>query len=379
MRLKGFLITYLLLISQFIGISSAQASPPQLKASAAILMDPDTGRILYEQNSQTQRAQASTTKITTAMVALQDGGLDEQVTVSSRAAVTKEAGIQLQTGERLSLKELVQALLVYSANDAAVAIAEHVGGGQVDQFVARMNQQAKVVGAKRTHYVNPHGLDAPDHYSTAQDLALLARYAILHVPGFDEIIHLKEIRIHRAGLAQPQVYANRNKLLDIYAGADGVKTGTTDDAGKCLVSSATRQGHRLIGVVLNSPDVFGESARLLDHGFEDFQFISFATPGKVVATTEIRYGQTPEVPLTVTETITVPIQQNGKEKLAGRVNLTKHLEAPLSSHVQVGTYQIMVNNQVLKEIPLITSKSVDRQNIVQIFWSNLITWLKNLV
>lgn len=240
--------------------------PPGVSAASAVLMDAATGEILYGKQTDARRPPASTTKIMTAILGLELGRPDEIVTVSRKAAAVGEATLHLDPGEKIILYELITGALVRSGNDACVAIAEQISGSE-EQFVQLMNKKALLLGAQNTNFVNTNGLPNKDHYSTAGDLALMARYG-LQIPQFSSITRQKETDIH---FLEPDVFMdlrNTNKLLWNYPYADGVKTGTTTAAGKCLVASASKEGRQLLVVVLNAPDRFGDAKKLLEWGFE---------------------------------------------------------------------------------------------------------------
>lgn len=240
--------------------------PAGISAASAVLMDVETGDILYGKKEDVKRPPASTTKILTAILGLELGRPDEVVTVSQKAAAVGEATLHLDPGEKILLYELITGALVKSGNDACVAIAEQISGSE-ERFVRLMNKKALILGAQNTNFVNTNGLPNRDHYTTAQDLALMARYG-LQIPQFASITRQKETGIH---FLEPDVVMelrNTNKLLWSYPYADGIKTGTTTAAGKCLVASATKEGRQLLVALLNAPDRFGDARKLLEWGFE---------------------------------------------------------------------------------------------------------------
>jgi D-alanyl-D-alanine carboxypeptidase (penicillin-binding protein 5/6) len=242
-------------------------APPRLDSASAVLMDPVSGRLLYEHAAFVRRPPASTTKILTAYLTIRAGHLDRIVTVSARAAATGGSRMHLRRGERLPVRTLLAGLLMRSGNDAAAALAE-ARDGSIERFAARMNRTARSLGARASHFENPHGLPDPRHYTTAYDLARIAR-AALALPTFRALVAAPVGRVRDADGRVFEMH-NTNHLLTIFPGADGVKTGTTNAAGRCLVSSATRGGFPLLGVVLHSPDRWGESASLLAWGYGQF-------------------------------------------------------------------------------------------------------------
>ncbi len=249
-------------------------SAPTISATAGYLFDPTTGQVLFEQNATQELAMASTTKIMTTLTALTFGSLSQRITIGPDTVAMQNgfdsvAGLKL--GDALTLCDLLYALLLPSGDDAAVAIAEGVGGTQA-RFVAEMNAEAALLGLWRTHYSNPDGLDQAGHYTTARDLAQLAAYA-MSIPVFAQIVGTATYTLPQTADHQAYFWQTTNYLLtptNYYPGATGVKTGTTGNAGACLVFSAARNGRQLIGVVLNEPTDAGrftDAAALLDWGF----------------------------------------------------------------------------------------------------------------
>jgi D-alanyl-D-alanine carboxypeptidase len=247
-----------------------------LSAGAALLVDATSGEVLFAQAAKERRAPASLTKVMTAVVVLERARLTEQVVVGRNAPEAGGHAMGLRPGQRISVGDLLAALLIRSANDAAVALAEHVGRS-VSGFAALMNAKARGLGMTDTHFQNPHGLDAADHYTTAYDLAILTRYAF-QSPTFAELVRTRQqvITVKAPGPARRQpgrlvakrrVVRSHNRLLEAFEGADGVKTGFTSEAGRCLVASAQRGGRRLIAVLLNDPRRWDDAALLLEYGF----------------------------------------------------------------------------------------------------------------
>jgi D-alanyl-D-alanine carboxypeptidase len=248
----------------------AYPGPPVL-ARAAYLVDMDTGKVLFRKNANQRLAMASTTKITTAILTLMHAHLGDMVTASKAAATIGETTMALRQGERLSVKDLLYGLLLNSGNDAAVALAEHVGGTQA-HFVAMMNGLARKLHLTNTHYVTPHGLDARGHYTSAHDLATVALFAMRN-PTFRQIVRTEYFHIPRTRHNLEHYLGNINKALYWYPGADGVKPGQTDNAGLCQVVSAYRNGHHVLAVVLNTPNLATDIRNLLNMGTHDFQWV----------------------------------------------------------------------------------------------------------
>ena len=248
--------------------SSPSGAALQTNAEAAALIDVSSGRILYSKAGDKRMRIASTTKIMTAIIAIENGRLSDKVTVGKNAFGKEGSSIYLKLGEEISLNDLLYGLMLRSGNDAATAIAEHVGGSQ-EGFVYLMNRKAEEIGMTRSHFSNPSGLDADDHYSTADDMARLAAYALKN-PVFREIVKTKTKRVSREGESWDTVWTNKNKMLSLYPGSDGVKTGFTKLSRRCLVSSATRDGQQLAAVTLNDGSDWADHSRMLDFGYKHY-------------------------------------------------------------------------------------------------------------
>jgi len=258
---------------EFLALPRSAPTPGSMEvsAAAAILMEADTGEVLFARNPDEPRPPASITKILTALVILERGRLADTVVVSQAAAYVGGHRLGLRRGQRVSLEDLLAAILIQSANDAAVAAAEHVGHG-LSGFVALMNAKAQALGMHHSRFANPHGLDEPDHFTTARDMAVLTRAALAH-PSFARLVRTQEITLtiwqpaRRGLLPRARTIQSHNKLLGRLEGADGVKTGYTGGAGQCLVASASRGGQRMIAVLLNDPRRWMDAATLLEFGF----------------------------------------------------------------------------------------------------------------
>lgn len=257
--------------------SAAVPDPPEVSAKAWILYDDTFGLVLAEHNADDVRSIASTTKMMTAILAIEQGTLDDVVRVSSKAAGVGESEVGLEAGERLSLRQLVTALMIRSANDASIAVAEHVGGS-VDGFVAMMNEKAIELGMTNTSFANPHGLDAPNHHSSARDLLTLALYA-MQDPLFAELAHTRRAVLPEDSSGRIRVAAATNRLLASYEGALGIKTGYTDGAGLALVAAAKRGDRVIYAIVLGSDDHFADATALLNHGFADYRLYAAISAG----------------------------------------------------------------------------------------------------
>ncbi|MDA8345765.1 MAG: D-alanyl-D-alanine carboxypeptidase [Thermaerobacter sp.] len=256
----------LLMLLLALGPAAPAAAAPRLSSQAGILIDAKSGRVLYAKSAYIRRSPASTTKLLTAIVAVREGDLRKEFDVSRAAASVSGSSAHLRAGDRYTLRELLEGMLLRSGNDAAHAVAESVGG-TMPKFAVRMNETAVRIGARQTHFVNPHGLTAAHHYTSASDLATIARTALRN-PEIRRIVASQELTLTPVG-REGRPIRNTNSLLGEYLGADGAKTGTTSAAGKCLVASATRGEVHLIAVVLKGGDRYGDARQLLDYGFSE--------------------------------------------------------------------------------------------------------------
>lgn len=242
-------------------------SPPIFTAESAISVDLTTKQVIFEKNSTLRRPVASTTKIMTALIALENAPLDKEITVSDQAATVGEDSMGVSVGERYTLKELLYGLMLVSGNDASEAIAESIGGRR-EVFISMMNAKAESLGLKDTKYVNPSGLDGDgEHYSSAHDLIVLTQYILLKFPVFQDIVATREYIIPYSTLHKQIFLTNETNLLTTYPGVKGVKTGYTPDAGLCLVTRAVNQKQDILAVVLGSTDRRGDMTKLLDYSF----------------------------------------------------------------------------------------------------------------
>ncbi len=347
--------------------------PPHITADAAVLIDYGTGRVLWAKAAWEARAPASTTKMMTALVALEHGNPGAVVTVSRAAAATPGSSAHLRPGDRFTLGELLEALLLRSGNDAAVAIAEHVAGS-VPAFAALMNAKAKDLGLAETHFVNPHGLTEPFHFSSAYDLALIAR-AGLRVPAFAEIVRSAERQVQGYDAQQRLIsrsLSNTNRLLFSYGWVDGVKTGTTSAAGNCLVASGTRGGMRLIAVVLHSDDRWGDAVRLLDWGFTHFSYVRPAVAGQMVR--EVRLAGTRRhalLPVVAAAPLAVPVSLEELPRLRVTVRLRAGLRAPVEKGEPVGSEAVLVGNTRLGTVTLVAGAAMPRAPWLLRLWDGI--------
>ncbi len=319
-----------------------------ISAQCAVLLDADTHRILYERNANKQAKIASTTKIMTGLLVAELCDLSAMVRVPENAVGVEGSSMNLKAGEVLSVEELLYGLLLHSGNDAAVALAMYCSGS-VDAFAEKMNIRADELGLKQTHFVNPHGLDDPEHYSTAYDLAILSAFAMEH-PVFSKIVSTKTITVgHRT-------FTNHNKLLWSFDGAIGVKTGYTKASGRVLVSAAERNGRRLIAVTIHDPQDWKDHTALLEHGFSAYCVRKLADAGQVMGRVPVLNGAEAEAEVVCREDICYPAADIECVQL--KLNLPVFVFAPVLAGDPAGEVCVVIDGRTVMTDPLYWRYSV---------------------
>lgn len=353
----------ILQITAFICLFVAQsvcANPlEELSASSVILIEADTGNIVYEKNANQQLYPASTTKMMTAILAIENGRMDDAVAIGVEAAGTEGSSMNLAAGDRLILKDLLYGLMLVSGNDAATAIAMHVGGSAA-AFVGHMNEKARELGATSTHFVNSSGLPDPKHYSTAHDLAKIARYAYRN-PLFRDLTATPSLVVNWLAPEKQMRLENTNELLTNYSGATGIKTGYTESAGECLVASAERDGVTLIAAVMHAEDErrFAEAAKVLDYGFSRVKRHTAYPKEALSDTVFVRDGETHEVTAHPEADITYPLINSGDlEKFSVKIDRLPHVRAPVSKGQTIGWVRIFYEQTEVNKVALVADKEV---------------------
>ncbi len=321
-------------------------------AASAILVEQGSGWVLWEHNAHEERLIASITKIMTAVVALEEGDLSAVYTVTAED-MAEGSSMYLKPGEQVGLEELLYGLLLASGNDAALAVARCVAG-DVERFVALMNEKAAALGMEHTHFANPNGLDAPDHRSTAADMARLAAYA-LENQTFCRIVSTSAITLGERTLT------NHNKLLRRYEGCIGVKTGYTRAAGRTLVSAARRGDMTLVCVTLSDGDDWNDHTALLDWGFSTWHLITAAAAGQAMARVSVRGGTEREVPLLLERDLACPL--TGEETMTVTVETPVSVCAPVVPGQAIGRARIWVDGQLAAETALVAGAASARREI----------------
>lgn len=341
-------------------VMKTDSSPDKLYATYALLMDGDNGRVLFQKNGNEKVPMASTTKIMTLIVTLENADLNDIVTVSSYAASMPEVKLNIKKDEQYRLKDLVYSLMLESHNDSAVAIAEYIGGS-IEGFAQMMNKKAEELGAYDTHFVTPNGLDDDDHYTTAKDLALITKYA-LENPEFIKIIQTKNYTFHEQTKGRCFTLNNKNRFLDIYEGAIGVKTGFTGKAGYCFVGAANREDETYISVVLacgwppNKNYKWNDTQKLMDYGFSNYEKVNIIEPGISFQSIRVENGiDIEKITPYVKDSVTLSLCEN--DVVTYDIEVPDYISAPVKKDQNVGTLTITINDDVYKVIPLYSRES----------------------
>ncbi len=387
LRYKKKTITFLLILMLGGGwfVPSVKAAPaeeiifPEVVSRAAALMEFSRGEVLFSQNGTVRMPPASLTKIMTLLLAyeaLEEGRvtLDEEVTTSEKAWQTGGSQMFLNVGQKVSYEDLITGIAVISANDACVALAEHLFGLETS-FVQEMNKKARELNLKNTQFENASGLPHPEHYSSAEDIARLSHYLINKYPQVLDLYSQKEFTFNE--IAQ----MNRNPLLDRFQGADGIKTGHTDEAGYCLAGTAEQNGMRFISVVFNAP---GESVRLqdsealLNFAFRNYCLEEVFSEGEIVAAVEVSKGEEKEVQLQVGSSVEVVIPYNRKDDLDIRIDTPESTSSPVTQGTPLGKVEIILDGTILHEEPLLAAGDVARAGYFSLLYRSVSEFIASL-
>ena len=320
-----------------------------LSARSAVLMDAQTGRILYEKDADRKSLIASTTKIMTALIVCEQCNVLDRMRIPKEAVGIEGSSMYLKEGEVLTVQELLYGLMMHSGNDAAVALAIYCGG-TVEGFVELMNDKARLLGLKGSHFANPNGLDHPEHYSTARDLAVLAAYAMEN-PIFARTVSTKTLTLGQRSMK------NHNKLLWTVDGADGVKTGFTRAAGRVLVSSASREGRRLIAVTIHDPNDWKDHQKLLEDGFANYQLKQIIAVGQQIGCRSVLNGNENEVPVLAGEDFSYPLMDGEQPVVV--LSQPGFSYAPVTAGADAGFAYICVNGKSIGKVPVIFGRTVE--------------------
>jgi serine-type D-Ala-D-Ala carboxypeptidase (penicillin-binding protein 5/6) len=359
-------------------------APVNIDSPSAVLMEARSGRVLFSKNANERRNPASVTKIMTLIVAfdaIRDGKvkMDDKVTISDEAHSQVGTIIFADTGETFSLAELLKSVAVGSANDAAVAVGEHVSGS-VDAFVEAMNAKAKSLGMMDTQFRNPTGLSADGHLTSAYDIALMSRYAALNYPELIKLtsIYGDDLQVPWRKNGPTFRLWNNNKLLTWYPGADGLKTGWTEAAGYCLAATAVKNEVRMISVIMGA-DTWkrrnAEAAKLLDYGFSNYTAVELAPLGKPVAIVNVSRGKLPKLAVVPQALFAVSVAKGEQKKVQTEVRLPKRVEAPIQQGQAIGEIIATLDGKEIGKMTLVASAAVPKAT----FWDTLVNTTKKIL
>ncbi len=356
-----------LILTGFILLNAPKnVSAISVSAECACVIDMSTGRVIYEKNMHKTHTMASTTKIMTALIALENSNLTDVVTVSNNAAGEEGTSLYLKVNQKATMEDLLYGLMLQSGNDAAIAIAEGVAGS-VEKFATMMTERAKKLGAQSTSFKNPNGLDEEGHYTTAYDLALITHEAMKN-ENFAKIVSTKSKQI----LDGTQTVSNHNKMLRQYDGCIGVKTGFTKKSGRCLVTAAERGGVSVIAVTLNAPNDWNDHTNMLDYAFSVTDYFPVILSGMTVNTVTVKNGSSNTVELTAKEDFYISENKDDKFKnITVKCDIPKEVTAPVKKGDKMGTLTVFYKDAIQKTINLVASVDVAYQeNKNCIFWEN---------
>ena len=344
-----------IIISILILLASGQCYALGLSASSAIVIEKLTGDVVYEKNAHKRMPMASTTKIMTAICALENGNTADMVKVHPSAVNVEGSSMYLGYDEVISLEDLVYGLMLASGNDAAVAIAVHISGS-VENFAALMNETAAKIGANDTSFKNPNGLDEEGHYTTASDLAKITRYALSN-ETFARIVSSWSKKVPWQGKDYDRQLKNHNKLLKMYDGCNGVKTGFTKKSGRCLVSSAVRDGVEVIAVTLNAPNDWNDHTVMLDYAFESLENKQIIKADDYVRFVKVLNGASERIKTVAKSNFYIPVKNGITPEIEMHYNIPDIIEAPVDFGQVIGKVEIYRNGELLGAVDVISDES----------------------
>ena len=358
---RSRILIFILVLFSIIFYTGNHVLAANTDAMGACVLDIATNRVLYSKDADKKLPMASTTKIMTAILAIELGNMDDVVTVSPNASGVEGSSIYLEVGEQLKLRDLLYGLMLSSGNDAAVAIAEHIGGS-VENFVGLMNAKAKELGANNTHFVTPNGLHDENHYTTAYDLALIASYAMKNAE-FAKIVSTQYYSIPWPNHKWDRVFKNKNKILWQYEGGIGIKTGFTKKAGRCLVSAAEQNGMKIVCVVLNCSDFFKDSMSLMDEAYDKYERVPLFVSGSYLDTINIKNGIEKTLDVYVEKDISLTLTKEEYERIKCTISIPDNIKAPITSNTPVGTIEIRLDGELLSTQQLYAGTDIPANTI----------------
>ena len=353
-------IILLILISVLFMNSYSFGEKPSISAQSALLLDKESGRVLLEYNPHIKLPMASTTKIMTALIALENGSLEDNVKIGENAVGVEGSSIYLYEDENISLEDLLYGLILRSGNDSAVAIAEYIAG-DLENFSSMMNNKAKKIGANNSNFTNPHGLPDESHYTTAYDLALITKNAM----EVEEFRNISKAKTWKSKRDKNNLFYNKNKTLWEYDGGDGVKTGYTIRAGRCLVTSATRNGTQLISVVLNDRNWFEDCYALMDYGFENYKSYVILDKGQYFGKIPVLEGNKNYISVISENSFFYPLKEEELEKIKIHIEVPESIKAPIEKRSTVGKVNVFFDGKLIHEENLIAKESINKLNPIE--------------
>ncbi len=364
---KKLTATILLMINLLFAFSAVAAYDITPSAKSAIMIDGASGAVLYSKNPDERLGMASTTKIMTGILALEYGKLNDVYTVPQEGYWVEGSSIYVNPGEKITLETLLYGLLLKSGNDAALAIARHISGSE-QAFVKLMNDKAAELGLTNTRFANPHGLYAEEHYTTSRELAKLAAYAMQN-PVFAQIVNTSQYKETPIQDRDGRVINNANKLISMYAEADGIKPGFTPETGRTLVGSASKNGVRVITVTLDCADDWIEHKAMFDYAFNNFEQKTILKKGDSVGTYRVKNGNYNEVGVIIDKDISMLVSKNSAGKYQIEME-SQYLTAPVTEGQQVGSAKICFDDGAVHEVSLIANSDVPvrEKNFFKVIW-----------
>lgn len=350
----------------------------EIESRIAVVYDRNSGKVLWGKDENKRSAMASTTKIMTAIVTLENGNLDDIVKISSKAAWTGGSSLNLKTGDEVKLEDLLYGLMLKSGNDAAVAIAEHIGGS-VEGFSQMMNKKANELGLKDTHFVTPHGLDDPEHYTTAKELAIISDYAMKN-NKFEQIVSTKNYSIFINGKIRR--IENTNELLGVLNGVKGIKTGFTSNAGRCLVTCVNRDGWEIIVVVLKADTKkmrTADSVKLIEYIYKNYSLVDVQKiveekfldwrkiQDKMIAINKCKNNSKMNLQISKLDISTIPVKNSKIDKIEIDINSIYYFNAPVEKNTTVGKAKVLIDNEVIDVLKIYNLNKIEQKNIANYF------------
>lgn len=352
-------------------------------AKSAIMIEASTGKILYEKNKDEKLPMASMTKMMTLLLIMEEiesGNLkwDEMITTSEHAASMGGSQIFLEVGEKMSVSDLVKGICIASGNDASVAMAERIGGTE-EKFVSMMNQKAEKLGLKNTHFENACGLDSDNHYSSANDMSIIAKELVKHQKILEFSGTYEDYL--RQNTAKSFWLVNTNKLVRYYQGVDGLKTGYTKNAGYCITTTAKRNNMRLITVVMGeptSPIRNSETTKMLDYGFNTYEVTKILSKNSILAKQKVQLGKKEMIDIVPSKEVKILNSKSGtKRNITYKLSLNS-IKAPLKVGDSVGKIQILENDKVIQEIDATVKEKVEKMNLLMAYYKELLKVMKGV-